>query len=139
MTILIIVGALLSMIYATSFGADLLGYVDTFINQIALLLGVIVECIIFAWVFNAEKLIGFLNSRSKTIKLGKWWIIIVKYILPVFISIVWIGGIIDVAAASSIDQTNFTIATAIIVLLATVIFTKLPAKNPDWDKADERI
>lgn len=139
MTILIIIGALLSMIYATSFGADLLGYVDTFINQIALLFGVIVECIIFAWIFNAEKLLGFLNSRSKTIKLGKWWIIIVKYILPVFISIVWIGGVIDVAAASNTDQTIFTIATAIAVLVTTVIFTKLPAKSPDWDNADERV
>ncbi len=139
MTILIIIGAALSMIYATSFGADLLGYVDTFINQIALLFGVILECIIFAWVFKAEKLIDFLNARSKTIKLGKWWIIIVKYILPIFISIVWIGGVLDVAAASSIDQTNFTLATAIIVLVATVILTKLPAKNPDWDNADERI
>ncbi|WP_407432376.1 hypothetical protein [Methanobrevibacter sp.] len=47
MTILIILGAIFSMIYATSFGANLLGYVDTFINQIALLFAVIVECIIF--------------------------------------------------------------------------------------------
>ena len=139
MTILIIIGAFLSMIYATSFGADLLGYVDTFINQIALLFGVVIECIIFAWIFHAEKLIDFLNSRSKTIKIGKWWIIIVKYILPIFLLIVWFGGVIEVMATSSVDQTNFTIATAIIVLVATVILTKLPAKSPDWDKSDERV
>ncbi|WP_407432377.1 hypothetical protein [Methanobrevibacter sp.] len=40
---------------------------------------------------------------------------------------------------SNIDQVIFTIATAIIVLVATVILTKLPAKNPDWDKSDERV
>jgi NSS family neurotransmitter:Na+ symporter len=109
MTILIIFGAVVSMIYATSYGGSVLGYVDTFINQIALLLGIILECIIFAWIFNAEKLIGFLNARSKTIKLGKWWLVIVKFILPIFIAVVWIGGMIDVINNSTSDQLIFTV------------------------------
>ena len=139
MTILIIVGAVLSMIYATAYGGAVLGYVDTFINQIALLLGVILECIIFAWIFTAEKLIDFLNSRSKTIKLGKWWLVIVKFVLPIFIAIVWIGGMIDVIKTSTSDQLIFTVIVAAILLIATLIFTILPAKNPDWDNIEERV
>ena len=139
MTILIIVGAIISMMYATSFGGDLLGFVDTFINQIALLFGVVVECIIFAWIFNAEKLIDFLNSKSRTIKLGKWWILIVKYILPIFISVIWIGGMIDVVNSATITQLNFTIVSAILLLGASFVFTLLPAKNPDWENAEERV
>jgi NSS family neurotransmitter:Na+ symporter len=139
MTVLIIVGAAISMIYATAYGGTLLGHVDTFANQIALLFGVIVECIVFAWMFNAEKLIGFLNSKSKTIKLGKWWLVIVKYILPIFISIVWIGGMFDVISTATEDQIIFTAIWAAILLIATFIFTVLPAKNPDWDRADERV
>ena len=139
MTILIVVGAAISMIYATSFAGDLLGFVDTFINQIALLFGVIVECVIFAWIFKADKLIDFLNSKSKTIKLGWWWILIVKYILPIFISIIWIGGIIDVVNSATITQLNFTIVSAILLLGASLVFTLLPAKNPDWDNACERV
>ena len=139
MTILIIVGAVLSMIYATAYGGAVLGYVDTFINQIALLLGVILECIIFAWIFKAEKLIDFLNSRSKTIKLGKWWLVIVKFVLPIFIAIVWIGGMIDVIKTSTSDQLIFTVIVAAILLIATLIFTILPAKNPDWDNIEERV
>ena len=139
MTILIVVGALISMVYATSFGGDLLGYVDTFINQIALLLGVILECIIFAWIFKAERLIDFLNSRSKTIKLGSWWLVVVKYILPIFIAIIWIGGLIDVINAGTVDQLVFTAISAAILLIATLIFTILPAKNPEWENAEERV
>lgn len=139
MTILIVVGALISMVYATSFGGDLLGYVDTFINQIALLLGVILECIIFAWIFKAERLIDFLNSRSKTIKLGSWWLVVVKYILPIFIAIIWIGGLIDVINAGTFDQLVFTAISAAILLIATLIFTVLPAKNPEWENAEERV
>jgi NSS family neurotransmitter:Na+ symporter len=139
MTILIIVGAVVSMIYATAYGGSILGFVDTFINQIAILLGVIFECIIFAWIFKAEKLIDFLNSRSKTIKLGKWWLVIVKYVLPIFVTIVWIGGMIDVVKAGTPDQLMFTIISAVILLIVTLIFTVLPAKNPDWDNAEERV
>lgn len=139
MTILIVVGALISMIYATSYGSSVLGYVDTFINQIAILLGVIFECIIFAWIFKAEKLIDFLNSRSKSIKLGKWWILIVKYILPIFVTIVWIGGMYDVVQNSTPDQLMFTVASAVILLGATLAFTLLPAKSPEWENSEERV
>ena len=139
MTVLIIVGALVSMIYATAYGGSILGYVDTFINQIALLLGIIFECIIFAWIFKAEKLIDFLNSRSKTIKLGKWWVIIVKYILPIFILIVWIGGMMDVIKSSTFEQLVFTVISAAVLLIGTLVLTILPAKNPDWENYEERI
>ena len=47
MTVLCIIGAVLSLLYATAFGGYLLGVVDTFINQIAILLGVVLECIVF--------------------------------------------------------------------------------------------
>ena len=139
MTLLIIVGALISMIYATAYGGSILGYVDTFINQIALLLGIIFECIIFAWIFKAEKLIDFLNSRSKTIKLGKWWVIIVKYILPIFILIIWIGGMMDVIKSSTFEQLVFTVVSAAVLLIGTLVLTILPAKNPDWENYEERI
>ena len=139
MTVLIIVGAAVSMVYATSFGGDLLGFVDTFINQIALLLGVILECIIFAWIFKAVKLIDFMNSRSKTIKLGNWWLVVVKYVLPIFIAIIWIGGLIDVINAGTFNQLVFTAISAAILLIATLVFTLLPAKNPDWENAEERV
>ncbi|MBR2558073.1 MAG: sodium-dependent transporter [Methanobrevibacter sp.] len=138
-TILCCVGAVISMIYATSFGGSLLGFVDTFINQMALLLGVIIECIVFAWVLKAEKLVDFLNSRSRTIKLGKWWLIIVKYVLPIVISIIWIGGMFDVASSGSFDQLNFTIVSAILLFGATLVFTLLPSKNEDWENVEDRV
>jgi len=64
MTILCGIGAILSMLYATAFGGYLLGVVDTFINQIAILIGVVLECIVFAWIFDVKKLIGFLNEKK---------------------------------------------------------------------------
>ena len=139
MTILIAVGAIVSMLYATAFGGFLLGVVDTFINQIAILIGVVAECIVFAWIFKAEKLIDFLNSKSKTLKLGKWWLLIVKYVLPIVVTIIWIGGMVDVISNGTFEQLVFTLISAAVLLIATLIFTILPAKNPDWDNAEERV
>ncbi len=139
MTILIAVGAIVSMLYATAFGGFLLGVVDTFINQIAILIGVVAECIVFAWISKAEKLIDFLNSKSKTLKLGKWWLLIVKYVLPIVVTIIWIGGMVDVISNGTFEQLVFTLISAAVLLIATLIFTILPAKNPEWDNAEERV
>ena len=139
MTVLCILGAAISMIYATAYGGTLLGFVDTYINQIAILFGVIVECNLFAWTFNCETLIPALNERSRSIKLGKWWLYIVKYILPLFISIVWLGGVYDIIMTGSMAELwAFVILTAILVIL-TAIFTKLPATNPNWDDTESRL
>lgn len=62
-----------------------------------------------------------------------------KYFLPIFISVVWIGGMIDVINNATIDQLNFTIVSALLLLVATLIFTLLPAKTDDWDDAEERV
>ena len=139
MTVLCIIGAVLSMIYATAYGGTLLGYVDAFINQIAILFGVIFECIVFAWIFDIESIIPVLNKRSRTLKLGKWWTAIVKFILPIFITIVWLGGVLDTINSGSSDQLIvFEILTVIIVGL-TILFTKLHAKNEDWDETEHRL
>ena len=68
MTILCVFGAAVSMIYATAMGSYILGIADTFVNQIAILIGVIFECIIFAWIFKQKTL--FLNSMQKANQLN---------------------------------------------------------------------
>ena len=46
---------------------------------------------------------------------------------------------LDVIHQGNPDQMNFTIASAIILLVATFVLTILPAKNPEWDDAEERV
>ena len=139
MTVLCLIGAVFSMIYATAYGGTLLGYVDAYINQIAILFGVILECIVFAWIFKCENIIPVLNERSKTIKLGRWWTVIVKFILPIFIAIVWIGGVLDTFSSGSNDQLIVFGILTVILLALTAILTKLPATNKDWDETEYRL
>lgn len=139
MTILIIIGAAASMIFATAYGECLIGYVDTFVNQIAVLMAIIFECILFAWVFRAERLIDFLNAKTKTIKIGRWWLAIVKYVLPIALTVIWIGGLIEVINGGTFDQLIITIISAAILVIASLILTISPSKNQEWDEVEERI
>ncbi len=139
MTILCVFGAAVSMIYATAMGSYILGIADSFVNQIAILIGVIFECIVFAWIFKAENIIPKLNAKSKSIKLGKWWLVVVKYVLPIFIAIVWIGGILEVISSGSMLELAILAILTVILLGATFIFTKLPAKSGEWDEVKQRL
>ena len=102
-------------------------------------LSMLLECNLFAWTFNCEELIPTLNARSKTIKLGKWWVYIVKYILPLVIAIVWIGGVLDIINTGSMSELIVFGVLTIILIALTAIFTKMPATNEDWDKTEYRL
>ena len=139
MTVLCVFGAAVSMIYATAMGSYILGIADTFLNQIALLIGVICECILFAWIFDASKIIPSLNKNSKTLKIGKWWIVAIKYIIPIVLGFVWIGGLFGVIFSGSLLELAILVILTVILLGATFIFTKLPAKSGEWDEVKQRL
>lgn len=138
-TILCLIGALASMVYATSAGGYILEIADIFINNIFVIVSVFVECILFAWVFKAEKLIDFMNSRSKTFKLGKWWLLHVKYIIPILLVIIWFGGMHELLKIKTTESAMIVTVLALILIIVSWIFTRMPAKSQDWFETEERI
>lgn len=136
---LVIIGGVLSMIFATSAGNYLLTITDTFINNIVVLFSVMLECIIFAWIFKAERLLEFLNSKSKTLKLGKWWLALIKYIIPILLFIIWFGGIREALKTQSIEYIAIMCVLFAFLLISSLILTKRKAKAKDWLEIEERI
>lgn len=137
-SILTLIGGLASMVYATSAGGYILG-ADLFVNNITIILSVFIECILFAWIFKAERLIEFMKSRSKTFKLGKWWLIHVKYIIPILLTIIWFGGIYELMKLKSTESLIVLITLTLILIISSAILTILPYKSNDWFKTEERI
>ena len=137
--ILCVVGGIASMVYATSAGGYILGIADIFVNNIVIILSVFVECILFAWVFKAERLIDFMNGRSKHFKLGKWWLSHVKYIIPILLVVIWFGGLYELAAMKTTESLIILIVLGLILIISSLIFSLLPAKSEEWFKTEERI
>ena len=108
-----------------------MGIFDAYLNNFALLFAILLECIIFGWIYKFDDLIETLNENS-TIKVGKTWKTVIKYILPICIAGLWIQGIIStISTADSLSRTVMLILT-IVLIIVPIIFAKLPAINKDY-------
>ena len=130
-TVVCIVGFLISCIFATGAGSTILGIFDAFLNNFALLFAVLLECIIFGWIYKFDDLIETLNNNS-TIKVGKTWKVVIKYILPICIGGLWIQGVYSTVTQADGLSLMVMGILAVVLIVVPLIFAKLPALNKDY-------
>ena len=123
-TILSIIGCLCSLIFTCGISSYLVGIVDGFVNKFAILLLIAIQCVIFGWYYGAEKVIPVLNEKSR-IKVGFLWKAIIKYILPIFLVIIWIIGIIELFIESNQFEIMVSVGLIIILLVLSAIFYRM--------------
>ena len=134
-TVVCIIGFLISSLFATGIGSTLLGVFDTYLNNFALLFAVLLECIIFGWIYKFDDLIDVLNKNS-TIQVGKTWKTVIKYILPICIFGLWAQGVYSTITAADGLSTTIMIILTIVLIVVPFIFAKLPAINKDYYNVD---
>ena len=127
-TILSVIGCLASLLFTCGISSYLVGIVDGFINKFAILLLIAVQCIIFGWYYGAEKVIPVLNEKSR-IKIGSVWTSMIKYILPIFLTFIWLIGIIDLFMNASQFELMVDMTIIILILALSVIFYRKKEKN----------
>ena len=113
-TVVCIIGFLISTIFATGAGSTILGIFDAYLNNFALLLAVLAECIIFGWIYKFDDLIETLNNNSK-LQVGKTWKTVIKYILPICIGGLWIQGVYSTVVKA--DGLSLTVMGILSVVL----------------------
>ena len=127
-TILCICGVILSLVYTTASGNYLLTIADGFINQFGVILAVILQSLIFGWSYGVNKLLPVLNEYS-IIKVGSIWVTIIKYVLPIFLSILWIIGIVDLFKTQSLLDIVIQLLIALLFVIIPLILTILPSRE----------
>ena len=127
-SILCLIGFIMSLIFTTGMGEYLVKIVDEFINEFGILLIIILECIVFGWFYNPNKLLKIINKNKKR-KLGNWWVYLIKYIIPIIFIGLWLNGIYEII--SSKNLTSIIIQTIVLIILLGIpaILTKLPEKS----------
>lgn len=146
------ISLMMSFIMAAIFGlpmglpADLLFYMwllrwvtAYLLINILVIFSVLVECVLFAWIFKAEKLIDFMNRRSKGLKLGKWWLVQVKYIIPILLIVILFGGLHEILAIKTAESLIVVTVLILILIILSVIFTLMKARTKEWFETKERI
>jgi NSS family neurotransmitter:Na+ symporter len=121
---LTIIGCAGSLIFTSGISSYLVGIVDAFLNQFAILALVAVQCVIFGWSYGVEKLIPVLNEKS-ILKVGFMWTNVIKYILPVLIAIMWIIGAISLFENSTSFKIMVNIAIFASLLVISAILYKI--------------
>ena len=92
--ILCTLGFFISLIFATGGGSHLLDIVNSFTADIGLLIIGLIECILLGWIYSIYKLRAHANETSE-IRLGKWWDVLIKYMIPTIIIFLLIASAVN--------------------------------------------
>ncbi len=125
---LVLVGLFLSFIFATGMGEYLLRITDSFITQFAIIFGVLLEIIVLGWVYDIEDIRSVLNSNSY-IKVDKSWIITIKFILPIILTIIWILGVYNLILVGDRQSLLVQSVIASIFVIVPLALTIIPYKT----------
>ena len=123
-TILGIIGCAFSLILTTGISSYLVGIIDSFVNEFGILLLIGVQCIIFAWFYGVDKFLPALNECS-TFKVGKTWMFIIKYLLPIVLIVMWTIGIVTLFSSAKEFEIMIDLIIIIAVLGAGFVLTKI--------------
>lgn len=126
-TILCIVGLLISLCFTSGIGSYLVSIVDGFVNEFGILLIIAIQCIIFGWMYGIDHLVAILNKNSH-FKVGRLWIVIIKYILPIALMIIWVWGISSLLFSLEPLEAIVGVILVIGVLAGAAFLTKYSKK-----------
>lgn len=137
-TIVCGLGFLVSLLFTTQAGLFILTIFDSFLNNFALLLTIVIESIIFGWIYNFDNLIETMNEYS-TIKLGKIWKFVIKFALPICILIFWISGIQSTILAADLTSQLIMLGLSLVIIIVPIVLSILPAKNEKYYEVIDEI
>lgn len=90
--VICVFGFIASLVFTTGAGLHLLEIVDHFIANFGLVMIGLVECLILGWFYKIVKLRDHANMTSE-IKIGRWWDVLIKYVIPIILSVLLIVAI----------------------------------------------
>ena len=126
-TIISFIGFAVSIIFTTAAGNLLITLFDDFLNNFALMIGIILQCIIFAHIYGTVDLKEVLN-RYTWFNVGTWWDAIIKYILPILIAILWIIGVYDLIMEGNMETLLVYVIIAIVLIIVPFLLNFLDNK-----------
>lgn len=123
-SIICAIAFVISLLFATTYGSTLLGVFDTFINQFGLLLNVTIQTILLAGIYGLDKLLPGINQNATFLKLGKKWILLVTYFIPVISFILWIQAVLTNVVYVDMPTMVVEIILLLIMIILPLLLTR---------------
>lgn len=137
-TVVCLAGLVVSLIFTTRSGLFWVDIVDYFLNHYGLLVAGLLQTILVAWIFKAERLRSHINSVGNG-QLGRWWTHVVVYWIPLILVILLISDIYrnlqkPYGGYSWSALGIIGVGWIILTLVIATVFTKLKWKRVVDDK-----
>ena len=127
-TNLVVIGCIFSLMLTTGISSYLVSIIDAFVNEFGILILIAVQCVIFAWIYGLDHFIPVLNENG-IFKVGKLWKTIIKYILPIFLVVIWVMGIIKLFSSTNSFELIIDIIIIAAVLLLSYVMTRTKTRS----------
>ena len=143
-TVVLVPTFVLSILFITGAGLNILDIVDAFINNIGVAAGGVIEVILICWFFNPEKMRKEANEFSN-FSIGKWWTYSLKFVTVIVLGVMLVlntkSFIVDgYGGYASTDVAVFGWGCIALVIVATIILTAAKGKDGyrDLDKISQK-
>ena len=129
-SVLAIIACCGSLLLSTGTSSYLVEIVDTFVNEFGILILIAAQAVIFTWCYDVDDIIPILNKNS-SIKVGKKWKFILKYILPLMLIIIWIVGIVGLVQNLDGFKVSIYLLITVLVIGISILLTILKPKTQE--------
>lgn len=143
-TIVLVPTFVLSVLFITGAGLNILDIVDAFINNIGVATGGVIEVILICWFFNPEKLRQEANEFSN-FSIGKWWTYSLKFVTVIVLGVMLIMNTKDFivngyGSYAASDVAVFGWGAIAFVVIFAIILTVKKGKDGyrDLDKISQK-
>ncbi len=127
-----VIGIFASFVFTTGMGQYLITVVSQFLMNFAILLAILLELVIIAWVYGADRLMDSLNEGS-SIKVDSFWIICIKFITPIILIILLVLGIYNLISTGNHRTLFIDSIVAVIFVIAPLVLTLNLIDNDRFD------
>jgi NSS family neurotransmitter:Na+ symporter len=93
LTIVCVIGFLVSLLFATKAGLYWLDIIDHWVNDFNLIAIGVMECIAVGWIFGSGKLRKYANENT-SFKIGAWWDVLIRFVTPLVLLYIAVNFII---------------------------------------------
>ncbi|MGI6721613.1 MAG: sodium-dependent transporter [Anaerovoracaceae bacterium] len=127
-TLVLVPALLLSILFITGGGLNILDILDAFTNQIALTFSGLLEVILIAWFFNPEEIRKIANEYSN-FSVGKWWTFCLKFITVIMLGVMTVLNTYQFITQgygdyAQIDINIFGWGAILIIVVFAMLFLK---------------
>ena len=127
-----VIGIFASFVFTTGMGQYLITVVSQFLMNFAILLAILLELVIIAWVYGADRLMDSLNEGS-SIKVDSFWIICIKFITPIILIILLVLGVYNLISTGNHRTLFIDSIVAVIFVIAPLVLTLNLIDNDRFD------